>query len=67
MASEPEDAPPRNRMEETLQKIREEYVEEHGQEPSEEFLEQAELEIVRRVAKADRDAHREIYDKLANE
>ena len=67
MASEPDDAPPRNRMAATLRQIREEYIEEHGEEPSEEFMEQAELEIVRRVGKADRDAHREIYDKLANE
>jgi death-on-curing family protein len=47
--------------------VREQYVEEHGEEPPEEFMRQARNEIVHGVASKDRDDHRDIYDALANE
>lgn len=58
---------PRNLMKEILGNVREIYVEEHGEEPPEEFIEEARQRIVQRVAKQNRDAHREIYDALADE
>ncbi|WP_157971708.1 hypothetical protein [Halorussus litoreus] len=54
-------------MERALDTIRESYVEEHGTEPSAEFMEEARREIILGVAKRDRDQHRDIYDALADE
>lgn len=56
-----------NTMERALATIREKYVEEHGEEPSDEFMEEARREIILGVARQDRDEHRDIYDALADE
>jgi len=68
MASEnSEEQPPQNLMATLLKAVRERYVEEHGEEPPEEFMRQARNKIVHDVASKDRDEHRDIYDALANE
>lgn len=54
-------------MKRVLDRLRREYREEHGKEPPAEFINRAEVGIARHIGKADRDAHREIYDKLAEE
>lgn len=56
-----------NAMEEALGTIRKKYVEEHGEEPSDEFMENARRRIILGVAKQDRDEHRDVYDALADE
>lgn len=58
---------PRNLMDEMLAKVKERYVEEHGEEPPEEFMKDARRRILKEVAQQNRDAHRDIYDALANE
>jgi hypothetical protein len=42
-------------------------VEKHGEEPSEEFLENARQQIICEAGKARWDEHRGIYDPLAKE
>ncbi len=64
---EGEDRPRANVMETLLNTIRDRYVEEHGEEPPEEFMERARTEIVHGVANRDREEHRDIYDALADE
>ncbi|PSP77339.1 hypothetical protein BRC81_10190 [Halobacteriales archaeon QS_1_68_20] len=64
---EGEDRPRANVMETLLSTIRERYVEEHGEEPPEEFMERARAKIVHGVATRDREEHRDIYDALADE
>ena len=64
---EDEDRDPKNLMEVLLQAVREQYVQEHGEEPPEEFMQRARNKIVHNVASRDREAHRDIYDALANE
>lgn len=54
-------------MDELIEAVREEYVDEHGEEPPEEFLKNARKQIIRQAGKARRDEHREIYDALAKE
>ena len=54
-------------MEALLRAIQEQYIEEHGEEPPEEFMQRARNEIVHNVASRDREEHRDIYDALANE
>ena len=54
-------------LQEALGRIRERYVKEHGEEPSDEFMEEARRKIILEVARQDRDEHREIYDALAEE
>lgn len=54
-------------MQEALSRIREQYVEEHGEEPSDEFLQEARRKVVLEVARQDREEHRDIYDALADE
>jgi hypothetical protein len=54
-------------IEQTLDEIRERYVEENGEEPPEEFMTEARRQIVLGIAQRDRDAHRDIYDALADE
>lgn len=56
-----------NFLQEALGRIRERYVEEYGEEPSDEFMEEARRKIILEVARQDRDEHREIYDALAEE
>lgn len=56
-----------NLLEELLARTRERYVEEHGEEPPEDFLEDARAMILRRLAKKGRDEHRDVYDALAEE
>lgn len=58
---------PKNRMAAALDRIRRIYVEEEGEEPSEEFMSEARRRLVREVARDRRDAHREIYEALAEE
>ncbi len=65
--SESDDEAPADRMAAALEQIRRLYIKEHGEEPSEEFMEDAREELVRAVARDRRDAHREIYEALANE
>lgn len=68
MAVENEDQElPKNLMEVLLSAVREKYIEEHGEEPSEEFMRQIRNEFVHGIASQDREEHREIYDALANE
>jgi hypothetical protein len=68
MASKGENSEPKpNTMERALDTIRKQYVEEHGEEPSDEFIEEARRRIILGVARQDREAHREIYDALADE
>lgn len=62
-----EDHSPRNLMASILESIREAYVEEHGEEPSEEFIRRARNEIVHNLASKERDEHRDIYEALAKE
>ncbi|GAA0665099.1 hypothetical protein ACFQDG_09900 [Natronoarchaeum mannanilyticum] len=62
-----EDHPPKNLMVSILESIREAYVEEHGEEPPEEFMQRARNEIVHNFASKDRDEHRDIYEALAKE
>lgn len=62
----PEDGP-RNLLEEWLEHARERYVEEHGEEPPEEFMEDARELILRKLARSGRDAHRDVYEALAEE
>lgn len=50
-----------------LAEIRRIYVEEQGEEPPQEFLQAARRELIRAVARDRRDAHRDIYDALADE
>lgn len=67
MAAE-EDAPgpaDGNLLDELLARTREQYVEEHGEEPPEDFLEEAREMILRQLAKKGRDEHRDVYDALA--
>jgi hypothetical protein len=56
-----------NLLDELLAQAREQYVEEHGEEPPDEFLEEARTRILRRLAKKGRDEHRDVYDALAEE
>jgi len=62
-----ENQTPTNRMKDLLEELREHYVEENGEEPSEEFMQNARKQILRGAAKKSRDDHREIYDALADE
>lgn len=62
-----DDSQPENQMKKVLQKIREMYVEKEGEEPSEDFMQEARTEIIRRAAKKNRDDHRDVYDALADE
>lgn len=62
-----EEAPPKNFMEQLLNSVREKYIEEHGEEPSEEFMRRARNKIVHNLASHDREEHRAIYDALADE
>lgn len=59
--------PPKNLMEVLLSSVREKYIEEHGEEPSEEFMRQIRNEFIHGIASQDREEHRDIYDALANE
>lgn len=56
-----------NLMDELLGKVEEKYVEEHGEDPPEEFMEDARQWILKEVAQRNRDEHRDIYDALADE
>jgi hypothetical protein len=67
MATEERDPGPRNLMEDLLGRVKQMYREEHGEEPPEEFIEEARRRIVLEAAEQDRNEHREIYDKLADE
>lgn len=62
-----EERRPENQMDKALRKVRELYIEEQGEEPSEEFMKDARQRILREAAKQSRDDHREIYDALADE
>jgi len=62
-----DDRNPENQMEKLLQKVREQYRQEEGEDPPEEFMADARTQILRSAAKKDRDDHREIYDALAKE
>lgn len=69
MPDESEDeaeAPPKNVMEALLSIVREQYIEEHGEEPPEGFIRDIRNELVHGIASYDREAHREIYDALAD-
>lgn len=56
-----------NTLQRALDTVRERYVEEHGEEPSDEFMEEARRKIILGVARKDREEHRDIYDALADE
>lgn len=58
---------PENLMEELLEKVEKRYVEEHGDEPPEDFMEDARQWILKEVAQRNRDEHRDVYDALADE
>lgn len=67
MATEEPDSKQQNLMLELLERVRDDYKEEHGEDPPEEFVEKARREIILQAAKQDRDDHRDIYEKLADE
>lgn len=67
MAVDKESRSQRNLMKEYLVDVRESYIEENGEEPSDEFMEEARAKIIQEVAKRKRDANRDIYDALADE
>ena len=67
MATEERDPGPRNLMEDLLGRVKQMYREEHGEEPTEEFIEEARRRKELEAAEQDRNEHREIYDKLADE
>lgn len=54
-------------MTELLTKVREYYRSEKGEDPPEEFIEEARRKIVLEVGRQDQADHREIYEKLAEE
>lgn len=56
-----------NLLEEMLEQARKRYVEENGEEPPAEFMEEARELILRRLARSGRDEHRDVYDALADE
>lgn len=58
---------PANVMERLLARVRERYRDEYGEDPSEEFMERAEVEIMRRVAEENRSEFQAIYQALAKE
>ena len=62
----PEGSPP-NLLEQMLEQARERYVEENGEEPPEEFMEDARELILRKFARSGRDEHQDVYDALARE
>ncbi|WP_277543186.1 hypothetical protein [Haloarcula laminariae] len=59
--------PPMNLLEQLLEQARQKYIEVNDEEPPDEFLEEAEDLILRELAEDSRDAHRDIYDALADE
>lgn len=69
MAAEDEtrERPSGNLLEVLLERARERYVDENGEEPPEEFVEEARELILRNLARSGRDEHRDVYDALANE
>jgi hypothetical protein len=67
MATKDSESSRKNLMEKVLDKVREKYIEEHGEEPSEKFIRVARKKILQEQAKKSRDDHREIYDALADE
>lgn len=60
-------SPPENVMDALLTAVREEYIDEHGEEPPADFMRKAEKKIVHGFASRDREDHREIYEALAKE
>lgn len=56
-----------NLLDEMLERARDRYIEEHGEEPPEEFMNDARDTILRTLAKKGRDEHRDVYDALADE
>lgn len=54
-------------LERALKTVRRSYVEEHGEQPPEEFMEDARTQLVRLLAQRGRDEHRDVYDALADE
>jgi len=50
-----------------LSNIRQQYVEEHDEEPPEEYMQEARQNVLRAIGKNKRDENREIYDELAKE
>ncbi|MCU4741629.1 hypothetical protein OB955_22120 [Halobacteria archaeon AArc-m2/3/4] len=56
-----------NLLDTMLERAREQYVAEHGEEPPDELIADARESILRRLAKHKRDEHRDIYDALADE
>lgn len=64
---QPADAPSEPLLETLLTQVREKYINEHGEEPPEEFEDEARKLIIRQLAKEGRDEHRDIYDALADE
>lgn len=69
MASDPgtDASSPRNLFDELLEQFRAKYVEEHGEEPPEEIIDEARTALLSEIAREKRDEHREIYDALAKE
>lgn len=57
----------RNLLQEMLERARERYVEENGEEPPEEFIEEARELLLRDLASRGREEHRDVYDALADE
>ena len=56
-----------NLLEMMIERAREQYIEEHDEEPPEEFVRDARKTILRQLAKKGRDEHRDVYDALADE
>ncbi|WP_348612601.1 hypothetical protein [Halobaculum rarum] len=67
MSSDAGEGPTRDVMELILRRVREEYREEHVEDPPGEFLEVARRAVLRRAAGNERDAYRQIYEELADE
>lgn len=62
----PEDSPG-NLLEEMLERARVEYIKANGEEPPEDFMEDARDLILRNLAREGRKEHRDIYEALAEE
>jgi hypothetical protein len=67
MGAKDETPRPGNLLQEMLERARERYVEENGEEPPEEFIEEARELVLRDLASRGREEHRDVYDALAEE
>lgn len=67
MAAKDDQAGAENLLDVMLERAREQYIEENGEEPPEGFMINARELILRNLASHGRAAHRDVYDALADE